>query len=68
MYKIYFVNFGYFSSNEGKTLFDARQIAKNAGFEARIDDPDGNPVATWSPLYGYKEYTTSSKDSADFSY
>lgn len=55
MFRVYFTNFQYYSQNEGKTLEEAIQIAKQAGFDACIVQ-NGNIVATWSILGGTKLY------------
>lgn len=56
MYKVYFVNFGYYSANESATLEGARDIARKAGFQSRVDGPDGRPVASWCPIGGWNAH------------
>lgn len=55
MYKILFINFGYFSQNEGSTFDEAVAIARRSGFQSRIDGPLG-PVASWCPLNGLRRF------------
>jgi hypothetical protein len=56
MFRVYLVNFGWYLSEESTTLEGAVQIAKSHSFEAGIDDPDGNRVAGWNPIYGLRKY------------
>lgn len=53
-YRVFFVNFGYYSVNEGRTLNEAIRIASRAGWQSRIDC-DGKPVATYHPVDGWRE-------------
>jgi hypothetical protein len=53
-FRIYFINFQYYSSNEGDTMEEAKVIAKNAGFESRIEE-DGSPTIGFSPIYGFRK-------------
>ena len=53
MYRIWFVNFGYYSANESDTFEKIRSFARQAGFEARIEK-DGKPVAVYSPEFGLR--------------
>lgn len=55
MYRIWFVNFGYVSANEGKTLEEAKKIAQKAGFQSTILDQDGNVVSTYDTIAGFRE-------------
>lgn len=55
MYRVWFVNFGYASANEGKTLEDAKMIAKKAGFQSSILGPDGTVVATYDAIMGFQD-------------
>lgn len=57
MFRVFFVNFGYYSQNEGRTLEEAREICRRAGFQARVDR-DGETVATWCPLAGWRLWRT----------
>lgn len=59
MYRVWFVNFGYASANEGRTLEEARKIAKKAGFQSSILGPDGTVVATYDPIAGFQERSVS---------
>ena len=51
-YRVYFINFGYYSANESTSLEGARKIAKNAGFQSVIECR-GTQVATYCPLAGF---------------
>lgn len=42
MYKVYFVNFSYFAIETFETLEEAREFAKEKGFEANIFDTKTN--------------------------
>jgi hypothetical protein len=53
MYRIYFINFGYFSQNESETLEGAKKIAKKAGFQSSILAPDGEIDASFCPISGF---------------
>jgi hypothetical protein len=55
-FRVYFTNFDYCSQHEGKTLDEAREIAQKAGFQASILDPQGNVVASWCPIAGFKTH------------
>jgi hypothetical protein len=54
MFKVYFYNFGYYSSREGKTLEEAKEIARDAGFQCSIYNEAGEHAASWCPLSGFK--------------
>jgi hypothetical protein len=54
MYKVYFLNFGYASQNEGSTLEEAKAIARKAGFQSAIYSPSGGLVGTFCPITGFK--------------
>lgn len=58
-FRVYFVNFGYYSANEGTTLEEARKIAKKACFQSRIDcysdeHPAGRTVGSFCPIGGFR--------------
>ena len=57
MYRVFFVNFGYFSQNESASFEEACLIAKRAGFEAAIYNPAGEVCATWSVFGGVRRRT-----------
>lgn len=54
MFKIWFVNFQYYSSETFDTLIDAVVYGKYQGFEFRVDRND-KPVYAWSPIGGGRE-------------
>lgn len=54
MYRIYFVNHGYYAQEEHSDLDSAKAHCKRAGFDSRIDGPDGAPVAVYSILSGFR--------------
>jgi hypothetical protein len=55
-YKIYFINQDRYSAREGKDLEAAKQIARNAGFQARIENDRGEIIGTYCPLVGYSNW------------
>jgi hypothetical protein len=57
MFRVFFTNFGYFSQDGGATEEDARAIAKRAGFQSQITNPQGDIVATYCPLAGFRTRT-----------
>jgi hypothetical protein len=52
-YRVYFINQDRYSVREGKDLEAAKQIARNAGFQARIENDSGDVIGTYCPLAGY---------------
>ena len=52
MYKIYFVNFEYYSPATFETLDAAKVYCRAKSFESRID-LNGSPIMTWSPVSGF---------------
>lgn len=62
-FRVYFINFGYYSQNEGSTLEEARKIAKAACFQSRIDcysdeHPTGKSVGSFCPIGGFRYWDT----------
>ena len=55
MFKVFFINFGYYSANESDTLEGAKKIARKAGFQSRIEH-NGTIVATFCPMNGIYVY------------
>ena len=55
MFKIFFLNFGYYSANMAHTLEEAKKIARRAGFQARIDQEE-KPVMSFCPWAGFREF------------
>lgn len=53
MFRIYFINFGYYSANEAADLVGAKKIAQTAGFQSRVEDANGDVVATYCPAFGW---------------
>ena len=56
MFKVFFVNLGWYSQREGRDLEEAKRIARDAGFQARIDTAGGE-VGTWCPMVGYRDWS-----------
>jgi hypothetical protein len=54
MWRVFFVNFGYFSANEGKSVEEAVKIARRAGFDAQIYSPSEQIVATYDVIGGLR--------------
>ena len=55
MYRVFFVNFGYFASREASDLDGAKRICREAGFQSRVEDSrTGTPVATYCPVAGFR--------------
>ncbi len=52
VFRVYFINFGYYSANETSNLDDAKKIAKTACFQSVIEC-DGTQVASYCPLRGF---------------
>lgn len=55
MFKVYFYNFEYYSSREGKTLEEAKEIAREAGFQSAISNEAGEVVASWCCINGFQK-------------
>jgi hypothetical protein len=55
MFKVYFINFWYYSDQTGATLDEALAIGKKAGFEFAVHHND-QVVAAWSPIGGTRYY------------
>ena len=55
MFKIWLVNFSYYSQNEFDNLEDAVAWAKDTSFDCRIDK-DGNPICSVSYFHGVRYY------------
>jgi hypothetical protein len=55
MFKVWFTNFGYFSVDECSALEGAHRVCRRAGFQAQVYSPDGNVVATFCPMAGWRE-------------
>jgi hypothetical protein len=54
-YKIFFTNFGYFSSNEGESIEHAISLARNAGFQSVVYSPEEKAVASYCPIAGARQ-------------
>jgi len=52
MYKVYFINFQYYSANESSSFEEAKNIAKKAGFQSTIEY-NGTIVASYCPMLGW---------------
>ena len=55
MYRIWLVNFEWYSQHEFATEAEAIEYAKSTSFECRIDK-DNTPVGFWSYFGGYRVY------------
>lgn len=56
MYRVYFVNFRYFSQHEAQSLDGAKSIARRAGFESVIYSPEDEPVMSFCPMIGFRTW------------
>jgi hypothetical protein len=54
MWKVFFINFGWFSARESKTIEKAKRVARDAGFQSAIYSPEGEIVATFCPMAGMR--------------
>jgi hypothetical protein len=55
MFRIYFVNFGYYSQNEGTDIEDAKRLCKKAGFQSTVVEKEtGKTIASWCPISGWR--------------
>jgi hypothetical protein len=53
-FRVYYINFDYYSQEEFESIEDAVAYGKTKCFEFRVDDPSGNPVCAWSPIGGLR--------------
>lgn len=53
MFRIYFINHGYWAHEEPETIEVAKEIARKAGFEATIYS-GSRPVLAFSPIGGFR--------------
>lgn len=56
MFKVRFVNFGYYSAQTGQTLDEAKKIARRAGFQSAIETEEGSVVASYCPVAGFRSW------------
>lgn len=55
-FSFWLTNFGWFAQGRSAATFDeARQVAKDIGFEVSVYDADEELVAFWSPIGGWRE-------------
>lgn len=54
MYRIYYINFGYYALDTFRGISLAVAYAKSKCFECAIVDDTNNTVATWSPIGGLR--------------
>ena len=54
MYRVYFMNFKYFSANTSDTLEGAKKIAKDAGFQSVVYDDNDEIVVSFCPISGFR--------------
>jgi hypothetical protein len=58
MYRIWLVNFGWYYQDLGhKTAREALRAAQRGGFEARVENEQGDTIVTWHPIGGARWYT-----------
>lgn len=55
VYRVYFTNFGYYSSNVSSTEDGARKVAKLAGYQASIEK-DGKVFLSYCPSAGFRNW------------
>ena len=55
MYKIYWTNFDYYSSYEFVSFGACLRHGQKRGMEFRIDSENGTPLASWSPIGGFRD-------------
>lgn len=58
-YKVYFINFSYYSDNCSDTLEGAKKIAVKAGFQSQIEKHDDNHkevVLVYSATTGFRKW------------
>lgn len=56
MFKVFFLSFDYFSSQESSNLDDAKDVARKAGFQSVIYNPSKEIVCSYCPLTGFKNH------------
>ena len=60
-FKVWLVNFGFEATGSPvRTLDEARDLARRAGFEATVFH-NGDPVAAWSPIGGWSRINNQPK-------
>lgn len=55
MYKVYFINFGYFSDRRFDTLEAAKEWGKSKGFEFTVYDENDVVQGTWGVFSGWRK-------------
>ena len=63
-YRVYFVNFGYYSANEATNEVDAKTIAARAGYQCHIER-DGDIVLSYAPGAGFRPWYPDRPSSRD---
>ena len=54
MFKVFFINFGYYTDRTFNTVEEALAYCKDTSFETRISTRDGDIIGTYSPISGFK--------------
>lgn len=54
MYRVYFLNFKYFSANTSDSLEGAKKIARNAGFQSVVYDVNDEAIISFCPVSGFR--------------
>ena len=55
MHKIYWTNFDYYSQDEFYSFGAALNYGKSKGMEFQIHAQDGTPLASYSPIGGFRD-------------
>ena len=55
MFRVYFINHGYFAERKFSTVTEALQYGRSVHFEFSVSGPEGI-VASWSPISGTRWY------------
>lgn len=59
VFKFWLINFGWWSNRLAYSEEEAKRIAREIGFETRIDmitDDNSQLYASWSPISGWRRY------------
>lgn len=54
-YRFFLTNFGWYTQDEAETLEEAKETCKRIGFDVRVVDDQGESVAVWDVIGGWKE-------------
>lgn len=64
MYKVFFINFGYYSANESETVEQAKSVARAAGYQCHIEK-DGDVILSYMPGAGFRVWYPDKPSSRD---